>query len=56
MYAFSYGNPIHARETLDGKDGRCGLDACRNCDSCRAACSGNVMIARRIEQLKQAFA
>jgi len=56
MYAFSYGNPIQARETLDGTDGRPGLDTCRNCEACRAACSGNVQIGRRIEQLKQAFA
>ena len=56
MYAFSYGNPVQARETLDAKAGRGGLDACRNCESCRASCSGNVRIARRIDQLKQAFA
>ncbi|OGD22674.1 MAG: hypothetical protein A2W03_16360 [Candidatus Aminicenantes bacterium RBG_16_63_16] len=56
MYAFSYGNPIQARETLAGAAGRRGLNACRNCDSCRASCSGSVRIGRRIEQLKQAFA
>ena len=56
MYAFSYGNPIQARETLDGADGGRGLAACRDCDSCRASCSGSVRIGRRIEQLKQVFA
>ncbi len=56
MYAFSYGNPILAREALDEANGRRGLDACRSCDSCRASCSGSVRIGRRIEQLKQAFA
>ena len=56
MYAFSYANPIQARETLDAAGSRRGLDACRNCESCRAACSGSVRIARRIDQLKRAFA
>ena len=56
MYAFSYGNPVQARETLEATAGRHGLDSCRNCDSCRASCSGSVRIGRRIDQLKQVFA
>jgi predicted aldo/keto reductase-like oxidoreductase len=56
MYTFSYGNPILARETLDAANGPKELDKCRNCDSCQASCSGSVRIARRIEQLKEAFA
>lgn len=56
MYAFSYGDPILARETLDAAPGRRELDICRSCNVCRASCSGSVAIGRRIDELKQAFA
>lgn len=56
MYAFSYGNPLQAREMLDTPSVRRSLEACGDCGTCRAACSGRVSIARRIEALKQAFA
>jgi aryl-alcohol dehydrogenase-like predicted oxidoreductase len=56
MYAFNYGNPILARETLAGAGDSRELEKCRNCEACRAACSGGVRVGRRIEQLKQVFA
>jgi predicted aldo/keto reductase-like oxidoreductase len=56
MYAFSYGNPFQARETLEAPSVRAGLEACADCGSCRAACSGRVPIARRIDQLKALYA
>ena len=56
MYAFSYGNPVQARETLDEPGVRDSLKRCGDCASCRAACSGRVPIGRRIEQLKQIYA
>lgn len=56
MYAFSYGNPGHARQTLDIIPAGRGLDLCRDCDNCRAGCAGRVQVARRIGQLKEAYA
>lgn len=56
MYAFSYGNPAHARRTLDDIPASRGLALCRDCDDCRAGCAGKVQIARRIGQLKEAYA
>jgi len=56
MYAFSYGNPVQARETLENSSGGRGLEACRDCGSCRASCSGRVGLSRRIDQLKQVYA
>jgi predicted aldo/keto reductase-like oxidoreductase len=56
MYAFSYGNPILARETLDAGNDRPKLDKCRNCETCQASCSRSVQVGRRIEELKQVFA
>ena len=51
MYAFNYGNPVQARDTLaDILPGR-GLDACRECGACVAVCANRVMIGRRIAQL-----
>jgi len=56
MYAFSYGNPIQASETLASPPALESFEMCGHCDSCRATCSGRVPIGRRIDQLKQAFA
>jgi aryl-alcohol dehydrogenase-like predicted oxidoreductase len=56
MYAFSYGNPGHARRTLDGIPADRGLGLCKDCGDCRAGCTGKVQIARRIGQLKEAYA
>ncbi len=56
MYAFSYGNPIQARDTLASPSVQRSFAMCGQCDSCQAACSGRVPIDRRIDQLKQAFA
>ena len=55
MYAFSYGNPVQARETLASPSIQKSFAMCGQCDSCTAACSGRVPIGRRIDQLKQAF-
>jgi len=52
MYAFSYGNLFHARQTLDAIPGNRGLRLCQDCDSCRAGCVNRVQIGRRIDQLK----
>lgn len=56
MYAFNYGNPLQARDTLTAASPGTGLENCRDCASCRAVCSGRVQIGRRIEQLKQVYA
>jgi predicted aldo/keto reductase-like oxidoreductase len=56
MYAFSYGNPLQARDTLTAASSRAGLESCRDCPSCRAECSGRVAIARRVERLKLVYA
>jgi hypothetical protein len=56
MYAFSYGNPGHARRTLDSIPADRGLGLCKDCSDCRAGCAGKVQIARRIGQLKEAYA
>ncbi len=56
MYAFSYGNPIQASETLASPPVLESFEMCGHCDSCRASCSGRVPIGRRIDQLRQVFA
>jgi predicted aldo/keto reductase-like oxidoreductase len=56
MYAFSYGNPVQARDTLDEPGVRESLRRCGDCTSCLAVCSGRVPIGRRITQLRQIFA
>lgn len=55
MYAFSYGNPIQASQTLESPAVLESFEMCGRCDSCRATCSGRVPIGRRIDQLKQVF-
>lgn len=55
MYAFSYGDPLRARETLESPGVRRSLEMCGECGSCRAACSGRVPIRRRVEQLREVF-
>jgi predicted aldo/keto reductase-like oxidoreductase len=56
MYAFSYGNPVQAKSTLDTIPAGRGLDACCACGSCVAVCANRVDIARRIARLRDAFA
>lgn len=56
MYAFSYGNPHKARETLaEIEEGR-GLKTCTECGSCVAQCARSVAIAARIDELKATYA
>lgn len=52
MYALNYGNTDQARETLAGVPAERGLDACRTCTRCHAACVNTVNIARKINELK----
>jgi hypothetical protein len=56
MYAFSYGNLPHARQTMDAIPRDRGLKLCLDCDRCRAACVNRVQVGRRIDQLKEVFA
>ncbi len=52
MYAVQYGNTGMARDTLAGISAGQGLDACGDCDFCRAACRHHVQIDRKIGDLK----
>jgi len=55
MYAFSYGNPLQAAETLEAPSLRQSLEKCGGCAACRASCSGRVPIGRRIDRLRKVF-
>jgi len=52
MYARQYGNSYQARVTLAEVPEENGLDVCRACPSCSAACADTVNIARKISELK----
>jgi len=52
MYAMQYGNAYQAQATLADVPPESGLDVCRACPSCRAACADTVNIARKISELK----
>ncbi len=56
MYAFNYGNPVQARQTMDAIPRDKGLRLCLDCDRCQAACVNRVQIGRRIGQLKETYA
>jgi aryl-alcohol dehydrogenase-like predicted oxidoreductase len=56
MYAASYGNFAQARAVLAEIPAGRGLDACRDCAACAAACRGSVQVGRRVEELKTIFA
>jgi uncharacterized protein len=56
MYAFSYGNPLQARDTLESIPASRGIKSCGDCVRCVAVCANRVDIARRIADLKDAFA
>ncbi len=56
MYAAQYGNFQLARATLDGIPRESGLQACRICTECVAACANSVDINRRIDELKLMYA
>lgn len=55
MYAFSYGNPSLARDTLDAMPAARGIKACGGCGGCVAVCANRVDIGRRISRLREAF-
>ena len=55
MYAARYSNLRHARATLNEIDAGSGLDACRLCTSCQAACAHAVDIAENIDELKSLY-
>ena len=55
MYAARYSNLRHARATLDEIAAGSGLDACRLCASCSAACAHSVDIAENIDELRTLY-
>ncbi len=55
MYVAQYGNLCEARAALDGAAGGRGIETCRACDNCTAACSNSVDIGYRIRDLKTLF-
>jgi predicted aldo/keto reductase-like oxidoreductase len=55
MYAFRYGNLLHARDTLAAIPPERGLAACRQCSACMARCVRGGKISRRIDELKYVF-
>jgi hypothetical protein len=52
MYAVEYGNTYQAQATLADVPRESGLDVCRTCATCRAACARTVNIPRKIRELK----
>ena len=52
MYALQYGNTYQAKATLAEMPKENGLEVCRSCTACRAACVNTVNIARKIRALK----
>jgi len=48
MYAEGYGNRIQAELTVDGLPAERGLNACRECAKCSAACSHGIDIRQRL--------
>jgi predicted aldo/keto reductase-like oxidoreductase len=56
MYVAQYGNLCEARSALDEVSRGQGIEACRLCDTCTAACSNSVDIGYRIEDLKALLA
>jgi predicted aldo/keto reductase-like oxidoreductase len=52
MYAACYGNFYEARDALDSIPRGKGLDACRLCTDCTAACVNRINIAGRIKELR----
>lgn len=56
MYATRYGNPIHARQTLNELPSQRNLAVCGSCDSCVAACANSLNIPKKIGELKEIFA
>ncbi|MCP4146702.1 MAG: 4Fe-4S dicluster domain-containing protein [bacterium] len=55
MYAASYANFYHARNTLNDIPKEKGLQACESCGECTATCVNKVNIAERIHELKAIY-
>jgi predicted aldo/keto reductase-like oxidoreductase len=51
MYAEGYGNLMQAGMTLDDLPHREGLEVCRSCPACEAACGHGMNIPRRVASL-----
>jgi len=51
MYAFQYKNSDQARLALAEVPAHAGLDACRSCADCSAACAHTVNIRRKVDEL-----
>jgi predicted aldo/keto reductase-like oxidoreductase len=51
MYAQGYGNLIQARITTAALPAKSGLNVCRDCSSCTAACRNGININSRLESL-----
>jgi predicted aldo/keto reductase-like oxidoreductase len=56
MYVAQYGNLCEARAALDEVPAGRGIEACRSCNTCAAACSNSVDIGYRIQDLKALLA
>jgi hypothetical protein len=52
MYVFQYANLDQARSTLAEIPANAGLEVCRSCSSCSAACSRTVNIKRKVHELR----
>jgi len=55
MYALVYGNPLMARQTLDGISDERSLEVCKGCNTCSSKCVNRVPIASRINDLKEIY-
>jgi uncharacterized protein len=55
MYAFAYGNPLMAKQTLAQVSPGKGLDNCSGCESCTSKCRFRVPIASHINDLKDIY-
>ena len=55
MYARGYRNLDQARSTVEELPARRGLEACRGCDACTAACPHGIDIRYRIKDLHDLF-
>jgi predicted aldo/keto reductase-like oxidoreductase len=55
MYAFAYGNPLMAKQTLSQVPAGCGLENCSRCKICTCRCRFRVPIASHISDLKDIY-
>ena len=55
MYAFAYGNPMMAKQTLSQVPAGRGLENCSGCEICTSRCRFRVPIASHISDLKNIY-